>query len=273
MTMPAIILPNYTDIAKKKNNEKKDPVTITEEEIEKSLEWLKKTREQKEAIAEQETKDAKKEEKTEPNSANEASPSAQASEDKNETTYDDEFAKSVGNFKTLEELRTTIETNLKLEKEQKARDAYKMSLLDGIIEKSEMDLPELLIASEQQKMLQELQINIGQMGMPWEEYLKHIKKSEEDLQKEWRPDAERRVKAALVLKEIGKQEALDPTEEETMKWAEMYVERQPEEVQKQINPIRVKEYAYGVLRNEKVFAFLESIGVPSNPSETTDSAV
>ncbi|PJE64692.1 MAG: hypothetical protein COU90_01395 [Candidatus Ryanbacteria bacterium CG10_big_fil_rev_8_21_14_0_10_43_42] len=249
MTMPDITLPDYTAIAREKNTEKKDPITVTEEEITKSLEWLKKTREQKEAGEE------KKES------------SSHETDESTKIVFDDEFAKSVGNFKTLAELKTTIEANLKLEKEQKARDSHKMGILDAIIEKAEMDLPELLIASEQQKMLQELQMNIGQMGMPWEEYLKHIKKGEEDLLNEWRGDAERRVKCALTLKEIGKKESLDPTEKEVTAWADMYMEKQDEEVRKQIDPMRVKEYAYGVLRNESVFHFLEGIGNVSDSSE------
>jgi len=108
-------------------------------------------------------------------------------------------------------------------------------------------------------MLQELKIGIGNMQMNWADYLLHIKKSEEDLKKDWRGEAEKRVKAALVLRQIALREKIEPSAEEIETAANQYLARfeTPEEARKKIDPDELKEYTKGVLRNEKVFEFLE----------------
>ncbi len=226
--LPAITLPDYAAIARKKNAEKPEEVVVTAEEIEKSLEWLKNSRKEKK-------------------------------EDGTEVVpeLNDEFAETLGNFSTLAELRSTVETNMKLEKEMKARETRKMALLGAVRAETNIDIPDLLIDAEREKMAAELRHSIESMGMQWEDYLTHIKKTGEDLKKEWQKDAEIRVASALVLREIAKREQIEPTGEETSAWAEKYIAAQDEDARSQLDRGRVEDYAYGVLRNEKVFEFLE----------------
>lgn len=227
--LPEITLPDYQAIGKEKNAVPKEEVVVSAEEVEKSLEWLRKSRKTGEG-------------------EHEVIP---------ELT--DEFAKSVGPFETVADLRRTIETNMKLEQEMKARDKHKTSLLEAIADKATLEIPDLLVESEKDKMLHELKESITSMGMSWEDYLTHIKKSEEDLRKEWQEDAARRVRFALVLREIAKKENLSASEEDLDHWTDDYIASQPEETRKKIDRERVKEYAYGVIRNEKVFNFLENL--------------
>lgn len=227
--LPEITLPDYQAIGKEKNAVPKEEVAVSAEEMEKSLEWLRKSRKTGEGD-------------------NEVVPE-----------LNDEFAKSVGPFETAADLRNTIETNMKMEKEMKARDKHKTSLLEAIADKATLEIPDLLVESEKDKMLHELEESITSMGMNWEDYLTHIKKSEEDLRKEWQEDAIRRVRFALVLREIAKKENLSASEEDLDHWADDYIASQHEDARKKIDRERVKEYAYGVIRNEKVFNFLENL--------------
>lgn len=227
--LPEIALPDYRSIVKEKNAAPKEEVVVSADELEQSIEWLRKSRktgEGEQAIIPE---------------------------------LNDEFAKSVGSFETMADLRRTLETNMKLEKEMKAREKFKMSLLEAVAEKTTLEIPKLLVESEKDKMLYELEQSVTSMGMNWPDYLSHIKKSGEDLRNEWQKDATKRVRYALVLRALAQKENLAPSEEELSTWADNYLASQQEDARKKIDRERVKEYAYGVIRNEKVFNFLETI--------------
>ncbi len=127
--------------------------------------------------------------------------------------------------------------------------------------KSRVDIPEVLIEAEKSNMMNELKNNISQMGLDFETYLTNIKTSEEKLRSEWAEPAAKRVKANLVIREISKQENLEVSEKEiedrvneTLKF---YPDKQ--EIRKNIDIEKFKDYIAGTLVNEKVMEFLEKI--------------
>jgi len=130
----------------------------------------------------------------------------------------DEFAKNVGPFKTVSEFKEKIKENLLREKKNKEEQKTEMEILNKLIEVSEFEeLPEILIEHELDKMLDELQDSIvnGQAGsFKFEDYLKAIKKTEEDLRKDLVPQAEKRIKIALAIREISLTEKIEPEKKE-----------------------------------------------------------
>ncbi len=172
---------------------------------------------------------------------------------------DDDFAKSTGNFESLEALRKSVEQGIRLEKEEKEKERIRIRIIEEIAARSTIDVPDSLIAAETDKMFLELQSGVRDMGMTWEGYLAHVKKTAEDLRRDWRDQAERRVRIALCLGEIARQEGIRPTDEEITGRANEYLRRfeSVEEAKKTIDPERLREYTAGVLRNEKVFELLE----------------
>lgn len=224
--LPEIILPGYKDMAKKKNAEPKEEITISDEELNKTIDWLQKSR---------------------------------AAKNGETTELTDEFAQALGAYKTVADLKNAIRENMKFEKEQKARNKRHAELLDAVRENSILEVPDILVISEKEKMLAELKANIEHMGMTWNVYLSHIKKTENDLNTEWQKDAEKRAASALVLREIAKNEHIEPTDSELNAWVYNYLASRDESEKKNIDQKRVKEYAYGVLRNIKVFEFLEQV--------------
>ncbi len=170
----------------------------------------------------------------------------------------DEFAKSLGSFESLEALRKNISEGLLTEKKDKEEQRVKGAVVEKIAQGAEVDIPEMLITSEIKKMKEELQGNLSQYGMKWSEYLVHIKKSETDLEKDWQPEATRRVRVALCLRSIAKEEDVTVSEEEINEKANQYLERfgGSDEAKKAIDPDALREYARGVVRNEKVFNLL-----------------
>ena len=98
-----------------------------------------------------------------------------------------------------------------------------------------------------------MESDITQMGLKFEDYLKHLNKTREDLVKEVRPDAEKKAKLGLVLNEIAKIEKLIPDPEQVSKEVAQILEHY-----KDADPERAKIHAENVLTNEKVFILLEN---------------
>ena len=157
-----------------------------------------------------------------------------------------------------EELKNSIRQNLALDKEARAREARRMAALDDISKKTSIEIPDILIEGEKNKMLAELKSSISQFGLGWADYLSHIKKSEEELIAGWAKDAEKRVRCAMILRQIADQEKIEPTPAELDEHVSQIILREPENERLKIDRERLRDYAYGILRNEKVFRLLEN---------------
>jgi len=171
----------------------------------------------------------------------------------------DEFARNLGKFDNLEKLKGSISEGLHNEQEKKNEEKWRQEILDSIISETVFDLPDILIDRELQKMTQEFEQSIVSMGMKLDDYLLNIKKTREDLLREWRAPAEKRAKSSLVLREIAKLEEISPKSSEVE--AEMnktiaYFKGQGD-LEKNIDMESLYNYVKGVLTNEKVFKFLE----------------
>ena len=177
--------------------------------------------------------------------------------------WNDDFAKSIGNFSSAADVEKNVRDGLGMEKEEKEGERLKSAMLEAIADGAKIEIPEPLIANELEKMTAELQHSIAGMGLAWEQYLAHIKKTEEALRQgaEWREQAERRVKFALILREIAKKEGIHPSEEETQAAANRTIAHQGMDKTdlKTIDREAFISYAAGIARNEKVLQFLEAI--------------
>lgn len=170
---------------------------------------------------------------------------------------DDEFAKSLGQFENLAALEKNIKDGMMNEKEQAEKERFRIALVSKIAKDSGMDVPDIMIESELDKMIHELRHDIEHQGMEFEKYLEHIKKTHEDLVKEFRDKAIERVKIALVMREIGKVEKIDVSAEELAAKEIEVLEKMGGQSQN-IDPERLHGYTENVITNEKVFELLEA---------------
>lgn len=173
----------------------------------------------------------------------------------------DEFAKSLGDFENLEKLKASVKEGIKEEKTNERKEKRRSDIIGKIIEKSKADLPDILVSSEISKMVDELEMQVEKTGMKLDDYLNKIKKKKEDLEKEWRPEATRRVKAALILEKLAKDGNIEvpneEVEEEMNKTVQYY--KKIKYAEKNIDLGKLYNYVKGVLLNEKVFEFLEKL--------------
>ena len=123
---------------------------------------------------------------------------------------DDKFIKDLGHDK-LEDLSVAIKDSLKQEKETVAHTKLENDILDEILKRTRIDLPESLVEQEVDRMLVESKDRLAKVNFDWQRYLDQIKKTEEDLKKEMRNAAEKNIKVGLILGKIATEEGIDPT--------------------------------------------------------------
>lgn len=128
----------------------------------------------------------------------------------------DELAKKAGDYKTLDELKADIKTEITAQKEKEAGDKLKDELVNQLIEKSTVPAPEVLVADQVRSIEQDFSQNLMYQGMTLEQYVEtsNFKDIEEWREKEVTPSAEMRVKAGLVLSELSKAENITATDAE-----------------------------------------------------------
>lgn len=115
----------------------------------------------------------------------------------------DAFAKSLGQ-ESLESLKGIIKTNLAAEAKHKDDQKIEIEILDQMIASSEIsEIPDVLINAEKNKIFQELKYSLANQGIEMEKYLADLKKTEEEIFKDFSEQAMRRVKAALISRQVA----------------------------------------------------------------------
>jgi trigger factor len=167
--------------------------------------------------------------------------------------FNDAFVQALGPFKDIADFKTKLKENIKLEKENAQKEKTRLKIIEKIIDESKIEVPEILIEIELDKILYRMESDITQMGLKFEDYLKHLSKTKEDLRKEFRNDAEKKAKLALILNEIAKVEKINADPELVAKEVAAILEHY-----KDADPERAQMHAENILTNEKIFQFLES---------------
>jgi len=178
---------------------------------------------------------------------------------------DDKFAQSMGPLKTFKALGDKIKENILAEQKNKEEQRVEIEILKKLVEKSEFeDIPEILIEHELDKMIAELRGNIERPDDPtspkFDDYLKSIKKTEDQLRKEFVSKAEERIKTALAIREIAIKEEIkvnkEDIEKETEQMKKAYLGQ--EQIIKNLEAESGQMYIANLLANRKVVEFLKN---------------
>jgi trigger factor len=143
---------------------------------------------------------------------------------KENVALDDAFAKQVGRFGTLAELRDQIRANLEIEKKQDSDADLRNKLVEEILKKTKVDAPRAMVNREVEIMLDEMQHSLSRGGLTLEAYLRSLNKDEAQLKDELFASAKSRVEAKIALREIAKAETIKiPGNEIEMELSKMAV--------------------------------------------------
>ena len=171
----------------------------------------------------------------------------------------DDFAKTLGQFQTLEELKKSISEGIRQEKENNEVQRVQSFILDKVVQDTEVEIPSILLERQLEQMMLDLNTDLQQQGVEFGLFLAKIKKTKEELMNDWRAKAEILVKRALLLKEIAKKENIKIEEEEIKEKADGLLKGFPdiEQAEKNIDLPQLFSQIHQVLLNEKVLKFLE----------------
>lgn len=140
---------------------------------------------------------------------------------------DDDFAKDVDEeVESLEELKTKKKEELLKQKEQEIENKKRETLISKVTENAEVDIPEAMVNSEMDQMMNEFDQKLQMQGMNLETYFQFSGQTEDQLKEQMKDDALARVKTNLTLEAIIHEEGLEVSEEdidkEVTKMADMY---------------------------------------------------
>ena len=235
--VPDIALPDYKKIAAKTNKTQEEP-TVSDDELDAAIIELKKTRAHQELHK---------------NGQDDHSSPEHADLEKIDASLTEEYVKDLGPFGTVAEFKEKYKENIKAEKENQVREKNRIATLEAILAESAVEMPDVLVQSELEQLIGRLKADVANIGVEFDEYLKHTGKTEESLRAEFLPDAEKRAKMELVMHKIGMAEDIKPDPEqiklETARLMDTY---------KDADKTRAEIYVTHLLANEAIFKFLEA---------------
>lgn len=126
----------------------------------------------------------------------------------------DEFASDVSEFETLAEYKESLKKNLQQQKENEAKKTKEDEAIQKIIDKSKMDLPEAMITTQCENMVEEFSQRLAQSGLSMEQYLQFSGMTMDKMMEQVRPEAVSRIQSSLVLEQIAKEENIEVTDED-----------------------------------------------------------
>ncbi|HEY4474736.1 MAG TPA: trigger factor [Candidatus Paceibacterota bacterium] len=127
---------------------------------------------------------------------------------------DDEFAKGLGKFQNLNQLMDSIKEGIIEEKKLKEKQRVRLEIINHIIKNSDILIPEILVNQQLDSMINNLDKDLHANGMELSLYLVQMGKTQDDLKKQWRDEAEKQVKIVMILHKIAKDNKISASQEE-----------------------------------------------------------
>jgi trigger factor len=139
--------------------------------------------------------------------------------------------------------------------------------LEKLIAKSEFgEIPDRLLTAETDKMIQELESNISQQGLKFDDYLKHLNKTIDQLKLDFAPQALKRVQSALIMRQIFFDQNIEIPEAEIdkeLEQAKTMYQNNPEII-KQLESAQYRDYVRNLMGNRKVMELIKQKCISKN---------
>ena len=170
---------------------------------------------------------------------------------------DDEFAKDASEFDTLKELKEDIKKKLEKQNEDRTKYETEEAVVKALCENTKVDIPSGMIEAEVDRMYKDLETRLSYQGAKLEQYLKMMGKTEEEVKKEYEPQAKEGIKSRLAIEAVIKAEKIEATDKEVedklKEMAKSYGKENDKEFLKNEN---VKNYIKESIESEKALEFL-----------------
>ena len=157
---------------------------------------------------------------------------------------DDEFAKDVSEFDTLEELKKDVKEKLSAAGKEKAAHETEENVIKAVCDATEIDIPEAMINSQIDKMIRDFDMQMRYQGLNLEQYMKYTGTTLDSLKEQFKADAEKNVKTSLVLEKVCQVENITASDKEVSKEYDDMAEQngmKVEDIKKYVSEDDVKE--------------------------------
>ena len=168
---------------------------------------------------------------------------------------DDEFAKDVSEFDTLEELQKSTKEKLSAANKEKAQHETEENVINAVCDATEIDIPQEMIDTQIQNMIRDFDMQMRYQGMDLQQYMKYTGTTADMLKEQFKDDAAKRVKTSLILEKVCEVEGIDATDKDVEKEYQKTVESSGmklEDVKKYISESDIKDR----IKAEKTIKFL-----------------
>ena len=171
---------------------------------------------------------------------------------------DDEFAKDVSEFDTLAELKASIKEKIEKNNEQRQKYETEDLAIKAVCEDVKIDIPSGMVEFEVENMMKDFEQRLSYQGLNLDQYLKMIGKTEEEMKKEYEPQAIEAIKSRLVLEAIIKAEKIEASEDEIKAKMEEMAKNYGKKVEEISENENLKKYLKEGIESEKALEFIVS---------------
>ena len=169
---------------------------------------------------------------------------------------DDEFAKDVSEFDTLEELKNSIKEKLDTENTNKAKYETEEEAIKIVCDNTKVDIPNGMIEMEIDNMIKEMETRLSYQGLNLNQYLQMMGRKEEDIRKDFKEQAEKSIKSRLVLEAVIKAEKIEVTPNEVAEKVKDMAKQYGKKEEELLENEQLKEYIAENLKSEKAIEFI-----------------
>lgn len=169
---------------------------------------------------------------------------------------DDEFAKDVSEFDTLAELKASIKEKIEKNNEQRQKYETEDLAIKAVCEDVKVDIPSGMVEFEVENMMKDFEQRLSYQGLNLDQYLKMIGKTEEEMKKEYEPQAIEAIKSRLVLEAIIKAEKIEASEDEIKAKMEEMAKNYGKKVEEISENENLKRYLKEGIESEKALEFI-----------------
>ena len=169
---------------------------------------------------------------------------------------DDEFAKDVSEFDTLEELKNSIKEKMQKTNEQRAEYETEEAAINAVCDNVEVEIPSGMIDSEVENMMKDVEQRLQYQGLTLQQYFMLSGKTEAQVKDEMKEQAEKAVKSRLVIEAIIKEEDIKPEEKEVEEKLKEMAKNYGKTEEEMLKNEYVKEYIENNMKFEKAIKFI-----------------
>lgn len=181
---------------------------------------------------------------------------------------DDEFAKDVSEFDTLDALKEDIKKTTMERKQKSADESVENDLVDALVENMTAEIPEAMITNRAKQMMQDFGYRLQMQGMNLETYIKYTGTTMEEFTDTFRPQAEKQVKMRLALEKVVELENIVPTDDEIEAQIEKMAKDYNITAEQVKNAVPAKEIAKDLAVNKAIDLIKESADIKEVETKT-----